>query len=139
MRLINAASEADSGATSAARDKAALECSSAPELKELVTEATRALARLDVARLEELALSCQALTRNPAPQTAEEREEFGRQARAARGEMAVFARVLEATRANVKVMGRLRELRAGKAEYLECSEGCRKFGQGNSEGGHGNN
>ena len=35
-----------------------------PELKELVVEASRALARLDTARLEELALSCQALTRD---------------------------------------------------------------------------
>jgi hypothetical protein len=139
MRLINAASEADSGATSAARDKAAMECSSAPELKELVTEATRALARLDVARLEELALSCQALTRNPPPQTVKEREEFGRQARAARGEMAVFARVLEATRANVKVMERLRDLRAGKARYSEGFKSRRSLNHGDAEGSYGNN
>jgi hypothetical protein len=134
MRLIDATSGADSGTTSAATG----ECSSAPELRELVTEATRALARLDVARLEELALSCQALTRNPPPQTAEEREEFGRQARAARGEMAVFARVLEATRSNLKVMERLRELRVGKAAYSEGSEICRSFSPRGSEGGHGN-
>ena len=35
-----------------------------PELKELVAEASRALARLDAARLEELALSCEALNRD---------------------------------------------------------------------------
>jgi hypothetical protein len=139
MRLIDATSGLDRGATSAARGMAAVECSSAPELRELVTEATRALARLDVARLEELALSCQALTRNPPPQTVEEREEFSRQARAARSEMAVFARVLEATRANVKVMERLRELRAGKAGYAAGSEICRSFRPRGSEGGHGNN
>ena len=34
-----------------------------PELKELVREASRALASLDAGRLEELALSCQALNR----------------------------------------------------------------------------
>jgi hypothetical protein len=34
------------------------------ELKELVVEASRALARLDADRLEELALSCQALNRD---------------------------------------------------------------------------
>jgi hypothetical protein len=34
-----------------------------PKLKELVVEASRALARLDAERLEELALSCQALNR----------------------------------------------------------------------------
>lgn len=139
MRLIDATSGLDRGATSAARGMAAVECSSAPELRELVTEATRALARLDVARLEELALSCQALTRNPPPRTAEEREEFGRQARAARSEMAVFARVLEATRANLKVMERLRELRAGKAGYAAGSEICGSPRPRGSESGHGNN
>lgn len=35
-----------------------------PKLKELVIEASRALARLDADRLEELALSCQALNRD---------------------------------------------------------------------------
>ena len=34
-----------------------------PKLKELVVEASRALAQLDAERLEELALSCQALNR----------------------------------------------------------------------------
>jgi hypothetical protein len=33
--------------------------------------------------------------------------------------MAVFARVLEATRANLNVMNRLRELRTGRLEYRE--------------------
>jgi hypothetical protein len=33
--------------------------------------------------------------------------------------MAVFARVLEATRANLNVMNRLRELHAGQLEYRE--------------------
>ncbi|MGP8251300.1 MAG: hypothetical protein ACLQHF_04650 [Terracidiphilus sp.] len=127
MRLIDAAGGA--AGTNA----------STPELRELVTEATRALARLDVARLEELALSCQALTRIPPPKTQDEREEFSRQARAARGEMAVFARVLEATRANLKVMERLRELRAGKAGYRVSSEGCLSFSQRDAEAGHGNN
>jgi hypothetical protein len=35
-----------------------------PKLKELVVEASRALARLDADRLEEFALSCQALNRD---------------------------------------------------------------------------
>jgi hypothetical protein len=107
-------------------------------LEELVIEATRALARLDVARLEELALSCQALTRMPLPTTGKEHEAFGRKARAARREMAVFARVLEATRANLKVMERLRELRAGTAGYSELSEGSGSFSRRDLEGGHGN-
>ena len=40
------------------------------ELKGLVVEASRALARLDADRLEELALSCQALNRELAPVSA---------------------------------------------------------------------
>jgi hypothetical protein len=90
-----------------------------PELKQLVVEASRALARLDAARLQELALSCQALTRSLNPDNLDERKLLARQAREAEGDMAVFARVLEATRANLSVMTRLRELRAGRLEYTE--------------------
>jgi hypothetical protein len=93
-----------------------------PELKELVVEASQALARLDGARLEELALSCQALNKDIAPLSPDERRELARQAHEAAADMAVFARVLEATRSNLKVMQRLRELRAGRLEYSEtCS------------------
>lgn len=90
-----------------------------PELKELVVEASQALARLDAARLEELALSCQALNRELSAAGAEERARLGRQAREAAGEMAVFARVLDVTRGNLNVMNRLRQLRAGRLEYSE--------------------
>jgi hypothetical protein len=100
-----------------------------PELKELVAEASRALATLDADRLEELALSCQALNRDlsnrelmpsdtlPAPAVALVRQRVARQAREAAADMAVFDRVLEATRANLKVLRRLRNLRAGRFEY----------------------
>ena len=90
-----------------------------PELKELVVEASLALARLDADHLQELALSCQALNRDLAPVSRAEREVLARQAREAAGDMATFARVLEATRANLNVMNRLRELRAGGLEYGE--------------------
>ena len=90
-----------------------------PELKELVVEASRALARLDAARLEELALSCQALTRTLHPKEARVRKLLAEQARDAQSDMAVFARVLDATRTNLNVMNRLRELRAGRVEYTE--------------------
>jgi hypothetical protein len=90
-----------------------------PELKELVWEASHALARLDTARLEELALSCQALNRELAPDSSTNLVDYARQAREAREEMAVFARVMEATRANLNVMKRLRELRDGRLEYCE--------------------
>lgn len=87
-----------------------------PNLKTLVAEASRALAHLDANRLEELALSCQALNRDLRPS---DREAFSGQVREAAGDMAVFARVLEATRANLNVMNRLRELHAGRLEYGE--------------------
>jgi aminopeptidase N len=104
------------------------------ELKQLVVEASRALARLDAERLEELALSCQALNRGLAPVNAEERETLARQAREAASDMAVFARVLEATRANLNVMNRLLELRAGRLEYGEAQA----RGWAGTESGHGN-
>ena len=90
-----------------------------PELKELVVEASRALARLDAPRLEELAQSCQALTRTLNPTEARVRQFLARQVRETETDMEVFARVLEATRANLQVMNRLRELRAGRVEYTE--------------------
>jgi hypothetical protein len=90
-----------------------------PELKELVAEASRALACLDADRLEELALSCQALNRDLKPATQDERAEIARQAKEAEGDLRVFARVLEVTRSNLDVMNRLRELRGGRLEYQE--------------------
>ena len=102
-----------------------------PELKELVDEASQALARLDARRLEELALCCQSLTRTPG--NADQRQSLARQAREAAADMAIFARVLEATRANLQVMNRLKEMRAGRLEY---SERQARGGTG-TEGGHG--
>jgi hypothetical protein len=102
-------------------------------LKELVAEASRALATLDAERLEELALSCQALNRELPQAGTEERAELARQARDAQGDMAVFARVLEVTKANLKVMNRLRSLRADRLEYGEqLKQGWRP-----AEGAHG--
>jgi hypothetical protein len=90
-----------------------------PELRELIAEASNALARLDTARLEELALSCEALNRGLDAMAAKEKTYLARQARESAAGMAVFARVIEATRANLRVMNRLRELRAGRLEYSE--------------------
>jgi hypothetical protein len=105
------------------------------ELKELVMEASRALARLDADRLEELALSCQALNRDLEPASPKERGALAGQAREAVGEMATFGRVLEATRANLNVMNRLRDLRAGRLEYREPPA----QGWAGTESGHGDN
>lgn len=90
-----------------------------PELKEIVMEASRALALLDADRLEELALSCQALNRDPRPVTREERRELARQSRDAVRPMATFARVLDATGANLRVMRQLREIRMGHLDYSD--------------------
>jgi hypothetical protein len=106
-----------------------------PELKKLVAEASRALACLDANRLEELALSCQALNRDWTPEDVQQRAEIARQAREAAGSMAVFSRVIEATSANLLVMNRLRDLRAGQLEYSE--EQARGWVQAGSR--HGNN
>ena len=93
------------------------ERSSSPELQQMVIRASRALAVLDADRLEELALCCQALNRDVEICRSEINPEIARQARAAAGEMAVFARVLDATRTNLNVMNRLRELRQSVLEY----------------------
>lgn len=106
-----------------------------PQLKELVVEASRSLARLDAERLEELALSCQALNRDLAQADATKRAALAVESREASKDMAVFSRVLEATRANLNVMNRLRELRAGRLEYGEAQ--AREWVL--TENGHGNN
>jgi hypothetical protein len=88
-----------------------------PELKEIVVEASRALAHLDADRIEELAASCQALNRDLPAMESSGRAELIRQATEANQEMATFARVLEATRANLRVLHRLREIRMGHSGY----------------------
>jgi hypothetical protein len=92
---------------------------SIPELKELVVQASQALALLDATRLEELALSCDALNRDLALETAGTnlRDDLARQAQEAEADLAVFGRVLNATRENLNVMKRLREMRLGELEY----------------------
>jgi hypothetical protein len=94
-----------------------------PELKELVREASAALTRLDAKRLEELARCCQALNRDLRRRAGtdagvrKDRLELARQSREAAGEFAVFTRVLEATRANLDVMMRLRVSLEEELEY----------------------
>lgn len=100
----------------------------APELKQVVAEASRALACLDADRLEELAGCCQALNRDlPA------RPELVRQAREAVAGIETFARVLDVTRANLAVMRRLRELRQGGAIYEPPKEVRRCAGDGHGD------
>ena len=93
-------------------------CRIDPELKQVVREASQALALLDAKRLEELACACRALRCDPMDPA-----ELRRQAREAAGEMAVFARVLDATRANLQVMNRLKDLREGRNSYADIDGG----------------
>lgn len=124
-----------------------------PALKALVAEASLALTLMNQPRLDELAGACRALNRYAEPGylrslTVEERARLAEEARQAVGEMAVFARVLEATRANLKVMHRLRELRMKPIVYSEWeARGCQAAEHGSgtnrsstsdsAESGHG--
>jgi hypothetical protein len=94
-----------------------------PELRELVREASRALSLLDADRLEELALSCRALNRALAETDSAKSIAGTREIQEATGEMARFGRVLEATRGNLRVLHRLREIRTGSLEYAARSAG----------------
>ncbi len=106
-----------------------------PALKELVVTASRALAKLDADRLEELAVSCQALNRDLVQTGSDEHVALKQQSGDAAREMAVFARILEATRANLTVLSRLRELQEERLEYGQRPS-ARWTG---TEAGHGDN
>jgi ABC-type transporter Mla subunit MlaD len=112
-----------------------------PQLQALVIEASQALARLDADRLEELALCCQALNRELTPIPHQRRAELADQSRRAAAGMALLARVLEATRANLNVMSRLRDLRRAPLEYRPGQEPQRigTWSARQTEIGHGNN
>ena len=81
--------------------------------RDLINTAVSALARLDADRLEETARSCEAL--NPAHSVVSKSDtplslDLHR-------EMAIFARVLGVTQANMSVLRRLSELRSTAIEY----------------------
>jgi hypothetical protein len=104
-------------------------------LKTLMLEASAALSRLDSARLEELALSCQALNRELPSLSRDKQMDLARQSRTTTAQMVAFKRILEATKANLDVMSRLRDLREGRLEYL-VSDSCRWI---RTESRHGDN
>jgi hypothetical protein len=86
-------------------------------LKSMLAEASLALAHLDAERLEEMALSCAALTRDVQRDQCDKKGQYPSGFGEAAPQMELFARVLEATRVNLKVMRRLREVRAARLEY----------------------
>lgn len=99
-----------------------------PELKELVREASCALSLLDAGRLEELALCSRALIRDIEFRDDAGRGEMARQTRESREDMAIFGRLIEATRVNLAVMARIRALRQGR--HLEYGERGAQRGRG---------
>ena len=92
---------------------------SRPVLKDLVRDASSALARLDSVRLAELAASCEALNRELPENGGSGSADVLDEAREALREMSIFERVLDATRGNMRVIERLAELREGRVEYSE--------------------
>jgi len=81
----------------------------------LVVEAVNALARMDAGRLEELVRTCRAL--DPADAAKDRSGHRGLEVQKLRREMAVLARVLEATRSNAGVLRRLRAFGSPEIEY----------------------
>ena len=86
-------------------------------LKALVIDASRALARLDTERLQELACCCNALIHGLQTEDLRFHSCLAWEAAQASKEMSVFARVLQGTRANLDVIERLHDARLGRLEY----------------------
>jgi len=116
------------------------ECQGNPSLRAIVAEASQALALLDTQRLEELALSCQALNRTLTAGDVDSgtRRDLARQASEASADMAVLGRVLDATRANVNVMKRLHEMHSEQLEYRVQAAASEWSGVGPAERYDGN-
>ncbi len=102
----------------------------------MLAEASLALAHLDAERLEEMALSCAALVRDADRKRGDARNQCGSGLGEARQEMAIFARVLEATRANLEVMHRLRPVRAAQLEYGPETRACVNAAEESEHGDH---
>jgi hypothetical protein len=97
---------------------------SSRELREALIAASRALARLDADRLEELALSCQALV-SGFERGAGANLQQGSRPRDGGRELTELGLVLRATQANLAV---LRGLRRGGATELEYGQAAARAG-----------
>lgn len=87
-----------------------------PGLKNILGEASRALAHLDAETLEEMAAYCAALIQDDETSGSVE-SRLDSECKEAWKEFAIFVRVLESTKANLNVMRRLRQMRASRLEY----------------------
>lgn len=88
-----------------------------PRMKEIVLEAARSLAQLDSVRLEELAASCDVLNRELQRADAQGKQRLANEVLGSRREMDLLASVLEATRANLRVLRHLSAMRTGNVGY----------------------
>ncbi|MGC1422408.1 MAG: hypothetical protein WA815_08675 [Terracidiphilus sp.] len=95
------------------------------ELKNMLIEASHALAHLDADRLEEMGLSCAALVRDASAERCDAKTPNKLGLFEATKEIASFASVLEATRANLKVMRRLREVDFAQLGYGSGESRCK--------------
>ncbi|WP_348261383.1 hypothetical protein P8935_16455 [Telmatobacter sp. DSM 110680] len=105
-----------------------------PGLRSILTDASQALAHIDGDKLEEMAAYCAALIQDEGASddlSLLVDPEYG----TARKEMAIFMRVLEATRANLNVMRRLREMHVARLEY-GSSAGLNITSDGSDHGDH---
>lgn len=83
----------------------------------MLIEASHALAHLDADGLEEMALSCAALVRGADREPSDAKNQCKSGSAEALQGMAIFERVLEATRADLNVVRRLRQLGSAQLEY----------------------
>jgi hypothetical protein len=94
-----------------------------PELKALLAEACDSLARLDADRLESITGYCEELIAIGPISTVTDEAVVDR-------DLAIFERVLEATRANLQVMRRLREITEAQEGYNPVLAECKQFAEG---------
>ena len=92
--------------------------------KDTLVNASHALAHLDADRLEEMALSCAALVRDGSAAHFDTRHQAEPSFGEAEREVATFARILEATKANLNVIRRVRAHATTQLEYGEARSFC---------------
>jgi hypothetical protein len=103
------------------------------EWKDTLVKASYALAHLDADRLEEMALSCAALVRDGSAAHLDAHRQAEPRFGEAEREVAIFARVLEATKTNLNVIRRVCARVTTQLEYGEA----RSFCGVSAEGKHG--
>lgn len=87
------------------------------EWKIILADASHALTQLDAARLEEMAISCAALVRDRQEVHCDPHWRPKTVPCVTEPEIAIFTRVLEATRANLQVLHRVCARRTTQLEY----------------------